>query len=71
MKVKFLDLNKHENTIKEIVDSFIKMCDYIEQGAEIGCAKCPIMKSCYYTDKHKGLFNLIQELEKKDDNYEG
>jgi len=66
--VEIMDLNKHENTIKEIADSFIKMCDYIEQDSEIGCAKCPIMKSCYYADKHKGLFELMQELNKEDDN---
>jgi len=57
-----MPLNEHENTVKELIDSFRKMCDFIEQTDEIGCGKCPVFNACFYKDKHKGLKALMNEL---------
>ena len=53
---------KHEKAIKEVVDSFLKMCDYIEESNKIGCIRCPIQNDCFYKDKHKGLLELMNKL---------
>jgi len=53
---------KHEKTIMEVVDSFRKMCDFIERSDDIGCIKCPIQNDCFHKDKHKGLPELMREL---------
>lgn len=53
---------KHEKAIKEVVDSFLKMCDFIEESNEIGCIKCPVQKDCFHNNKHKGLSDLMKDL---------
>ena len=53
---------KHEKVIREVVDSFLKMCDFIEESLEIGCVKCPVQSACFYKGKHKGLPELMREL---------
>jgi len=52
---------KHEKAIREVVDSFRKMCDFIEEKDDIGCIKCPVQKLCF-KGKHKGLPELMKEL---------
>jgi len=53
---------KHEKAIREVVDSFRKMCDFIEESNEIGCTKCPLRNDCFYRAKHMGLSELMKEL---------
>jgi len=31
-----------EKVVKNFIDSFLKMCDFIEQTDVIGCGKCPV-----------------------------
>jgi len=57
-----MDLSKREKVIREIVDSFKKMCDYIEQTDGIGCGKCPVYKECF-KEKHDGIKELIDDLD--------
>jgi hypothetical protein len=57
-----VDLSKHENAVRELIDSFRKMCDYIETTDEIGCKNCPIFNGCFYKDKHGGLSGLMEDL---------
>lgn len=57
-----MNLSKYKNTIKEIIDSFLQMCDYIEETDNIGCGNCPIFNECCHRDKHKGLLDLMNEL---------
>jgi len=52
---------KHEKAIREVVNSFLKMCDYIEESDVNGCIKCPVQKDCF-KGKHKGLPELMREL---------
>jgi hypothetical protein len=56
-----MDLLNYENTIKKVIDSFRKMCDYIEQSKE-GCKNCPVFKDCFYNGKHNGLKELMDDL---------
>jgi len=51
-----------KSTVKELIDSFIKICDYIETTDGIGCIKCPIFNECFHKDKHKGLSELMDSL---------
>lgn len=48
--------------IKNVIHSFLKMCDFIEETDDIGCSKCPVYKECCYGKKHDGLSNLMVEL---------
>jgi hypothetical protein len=57
-----MDLSKHEDTIRQLIDSFRKMCDYIETTDEIGCSNCPVFHECFHNDKHKGLLPLMNDL---------
>jgi len=57
-----MDISKHKNTIRELIDSFRKMCDYIETTDEIVCRNCPIFNDCFYNDKHKGISELMKDL---------
>jgi len=50
-----------KNVVKQIVDSFLKMCDYIEESDANRCIKCPVQKDCF-KGKHKGLPELMREL---------
>jgi len=50
-----------EKVIKNFIDSFLKMCDFIEQTDGIGCGKCPIYYDCF-GGKHTGLNKLMREL---------
>jgi len=59
------DLNHHQEAIKEIVDSFRKMCDYIGQNDNLGCGKCPIYNECFKENKHENLHFLMQALDIK------
>lgn len=58
-------LNNHKNAIIELVDSFRKMCDFIEYSENIGCEKCPVFSQCFYTNKHGGLRELMDDLKIK------
>jgi len=51
----------NKNAVKEVVDLFLKMCDFIEKSNDIGCIKCPVQKECF-KDKHSGLPSLMLEL---------
>jgi len=51
-----------EKAIKNFIDSFLKMCDYIEQTDGISCSKCPVYNDCFHTGKHTGLHKLMREL---------
>jgi len=53
---------KYEKVIREVVDSFLKMCDYIERTDGIGCDKCPVQFECFHGDKHDKLNELMKEL---------
>lgn len=53
---------ERELTIKELLDSFLNMCDFIEKTDEIGCGKCPVYDRCFHHDKHKGLVKLMEDL---------
>jgi len=57
-------MDEHLETIKAIVDSFIKMCDCIEECADLGCGGCPVSEDCFKNKKHQGLNKLIEFLEK-------
>ena len=51
-----------EKVVKNFIDSFLKMCDFIEESNEIGCTKCPLRNDCFYGAKHMGLSELMKEL---------
>lgn len=57
-----MDISKHESAIRELIDSFRKMCDYIEQTDNIGCRNCPVFNDCFFNNKHKGLSDLMKDL---------
>jgi hypothetical protein len=57
------DLSKHEDAIRQIIDSFEKMCDYIETTDKIGCKNCPVFEACFYDKKHEGLLALKNDLD--------
>lgn len=52
----------NKDIVKEVVDSFLKICDFIEKSEGIGCIKCPVQNDCFYKDKHSGLPSLMFEL---------
>lgn len=56
------ELSNHELTIRAVIDSFQKMCDFIETSEQNECGKCPVQRSCFYKDKHKGLAELMKDL---------
>lgn len=58
---------KHEKTIINLIDSFKKICDFIEETEDIGCARCPVFKECFKQDKHIGLSELMEDLKIKRD----
>ena len=60
-----MDLLEYGSVIKEVVDSFKKMCDFIEQSDNLGCKKCPVFNECFYKDKHDRLVELMDLLEIK------
>lgn len=51
-------MEEYINTIKNIVDSFMKMCDFIEHEDNIGCGSCPVFKECFREGKHDKLYQL-------------
>lgn len=53
---------ERELNIKELLDSFLKMCDFIENTEGIGCGKCPVYDACFHKNKHIGLTNLMEDL---------
>lgn len=57
------DLNEHKDTIIITIDSFRKMCDFIEQDENLGCSKCPIFNECFKENKHEHLHMLMEALE--------
>jgi hypothetical protein len=61
------DLNEHKDTIVEIVDSFKKMCDFIEQSLDLGCSKCPVFNECLNEEKHQYLWALMEAMNMKED----
>jgi hypothetical protein len=56
------ELEQYKNAIIEVIDSFRKMCDFIEKNDNIGCARCPVFEACFYKGKHEELHKLIKEL---------
>ena len=57
------DLNEYKDTIKSVVDSFLRMCDYIEENENLGCGNCPVYYRCFVHNKHEGLSALMNVLE--------
>lgn len=59
---KDLLVSKHEAVIIEVVDSFKKLCDFVEQKEGLGCGKCPIYNCCFHDEKHKGIKALMEDI---------
>jgi hypothetical protein len=56
------DINNYFDTIKSVVDSFVRMCDFIEQNDNIGCKNCPVFNDCFMNKKHNELYKLMNVL---------
>ncbi len=54
-------MDEYINVIKNIVDSFLKLCDFIEKSPDLGCYHCPIHKE-WLNGKHYNLVYLMEKL---------